>query len=265
MSKKSQKVEDIVEAVQDEKGMEILCARLYTRLEPLIKNLFAELAAEFRQSLLATVNQTVTEVVMEAVLKSNEAQNHKISVLEQEVRSQNLRIDDMETHSRLDNLIIHGLPEPHDMTSQTSSSSALPDAQSTRTEFLNVCRDRLGLNLLDSDISTAHRIRRSGRDASRPIIVRFTSRDTRDSVFRARKALRSSSSHQHSSPPIYINEHLTQRNAQIYSVARKLAKEGKIHSTWTAGGFTFLRHSSSAEVKAKRIRCIEELDIYSSL
>src|SRR6218665_1926140 len=119
-----------------------------------------------------------------------------------------------------------------------------PQSQSTRTEFLNVCRDRLGLNLLDSDISTAHRIRRSGKDASRPIIVRFTSRDTRDSVFRARKALRSSSSHQHSLP-IYINEHLTQSNAQIYSVAWKLAKEGKIHSTWTSLSFVTLPHQKS--------------------
>ena len=37
---------------------------------------------------------------------------------------------------------------------------------------------------------------------------------------------------------IYINEHLTKTNAQLYA---KPVKEKKIATAWTSGGFVFIR------------------------
>src|SRR6218665_2958107 len=154
----------------------------------------------------------------------------------------------------------HGLPEPAAAEQSDQPLTSLQSDQLTRKEILSVCHDRMGLvDILETDISTAHRIRPSGKDVPRPVIVRFTSRGARDSVLRARKALRSTPPQSNTSP-IYINEHLTHRNAQLFSHAKKLAKEGNIHSTWTAGRITHVRQSDSSEAKAIKIRSMEDFD-----
>lgn len=250
MAKKGFKLEDLVEAVQDDKVIDTLVARLYTRLAPLIESTLSKFREEFTTMLESLVEKSTTE----AVSKATADMDVKIKHLEQENTNLKTRMDDMENYTRLDNLVVHGLPE------STEPNSASPQSDAPARELiLDLCHDRLGLNLVESDISTAHRIFSTNKDKGRPILVRFTTRRARNLVFAARKALRSKSSHP-APAPVYINEHLTKHNANIYAHARKLVREKKIYSTWTAGGFTYIRRTPDEEDKAKQIRRMEDLD-----
>lgn len=137
-----------------------------------------------------------------------------------------MRVNDLENFIRLVNLIMHGLPEP--MGPSTQPASPHFDTATTKL-VLDVCLNRLGLNwlgldLMESDISTAHRIFSPNKDKHRPELMRFTLRCACSLVFMAMKSL-----HLNSSPsvstPIYINEHLIKHSANIYSHAKKLVKE----------------------------------------
>src|SRR6218665_2570789 len=173
-------MEDIIEAVhcvQDEKVMEILSARLYTRLAPFMEIQFAKFASEFKTEFKSELKSLVDKSAADSVAEATEILIHKVSVLEQENKSLKLRIDDLENYSRLDNLIIHGLPEPAAAEQSDQQLTSLQSDQLTRKEILSVCHDRIGLvDILETDISTAYRIRLSGKDVHRPVIFRFTSR-----------------------------------------------------------------------------------------
>jgi len=101
-------MDDIIEAVQDEKVMEILSARLYTRLAPLVKDLFSEFRSEFKSEFSAQLESMVDKSTTDAVARVSEPLLQKISVLEQENKLLKLRLDELENYSRSDNLIIHG-------------------------------------------------------------------------------------------------------------------------------------------------------------
>ena len=205
-----------------------------------MKDLFTEFRSEFKCEFSAQLESMVDKSTTDAVARVSESLLQKISVLEQENKSLKLRLDELENYSRSDNLIIHGLPEPAGQSDQTLSSRK--SDQLTREVILDLCQNRLELNIQETDISMAHRIRRNGKDAHRPVIVHFTSRRARDDVFRARQALRTEP--QPNTSPININEHQTQTNVHLCSHARKLVKEGKIHSTWTTYIFVHLNLQS---------------------
>jgi len=247
MSKKGTKLDDVIEAVQDDKVID----RLFTRLRPLMEELFTKFAEDFTAKLGSLIEKSTTE----AVFKATAVLDHKIKKIEQENTNLKTRVDDLENYTRLDNLIVHGLPELMEPT--THSTSPRSDESTTKL-ILDLCHNRLGLDLTESEISIAHRIFTMDKDNPRPILVRFTSRRARNLVFMARKSLRLSSSPP-MSMPVYINEHLTKHNAHIYSHARKLVREKKLHSTWTSGGITYIRRTSALEDKALRIRLMEDL------
>src|SRR6218665_577667 len=128
--------------------------------------------------------------------------------------------------------------------------------ESTRTQILDLCQTQLELDIMDLDISTAHRIFSSDKDKHRPILVSFTSRRARNLVFGAKKALRSRSPPSQAAP-IYINEHLTKNNAHIYARARKLVKEKKLYVAWMVGGITHVLRTPALDEKPRRIRLLE--------
>lgn len=197
----------------------------------------------------------VEKSTTEAICKVTTVLEHKISQVELENTNLKVRVDDLENYTRLDNLIVHGLPETTEPKFQSSHSD-----ETARKLILDLCHNRLGVDLAGSDISAAHRIFSTDKNKHRPIIVRFTSRRARNQVFAAKKSLRPNKSSPPISAPIYINEHLTKHNASIYSHTRKLVREKKLFATWTAGGITYIRRTPAPEDKAQRIRFMEDLD-----
>ncbi|KAK7915580.1 hypothetical protein WMY93_011341 [Mugilogobius chulae] len=64
---------------------------------------------------------------------------------------------------------------------------------------------------------------------------------------------------------VYINEHLTKKNADIAKQARLLRKQNKIQATWTSNCRVFIKLNGIPELaKVLWIKDINELDTYST-
>lgn len=286
MAKKSAiKMDDLVEAVQDTRVLETLVERL----TPIFKAIFADLTKEF----VATLECLIEKLTAEKLAASKESSNTRMAGLEQKLTTTNevsnarmteleeencrlyQRVGDLETHSRLNNLIIHGIPEslpPEYSSGDLPSKSRHGLNQDTTQAVIGVCRVRLGITISESEIITSHRIHRKDQGGCRPVIVSFANQQTRDMVYRSRTALRRSSFHPPVIPgngssstlpdsaPLYINEHLTKDNAHVYAQARKMVREKKIMSTWTSGGYTFIKLTDNQDERPKKIRTVKDLD-----
>src|SRR5207248_3851333 len=103
----------------------------------------------------------------------------------------------------------------------TESNSSV---ENTVLEFF---RNELHVDISPDDISIAHRLRVGARDSVRPVIVRFNNRKARNKVYSAKSQLKNSGKR------IFINEHLTKMNSDIFFEARKLVREKKIFAAWT--------------------------------
>jgi len=121
-----------------------------------------------------------------------------------------------------------------------------PNSNSTLHYVLHLCNDSLGIKVEAADISITHRLPKGKFDQVRPVIVRFTNRRVRDQAYVARKELRQGTHQPHA---IYINEHLTKINEQLFSACRKLWKEKKIAGTWTWHGITYAKMHSNRILK----------------
>ena len=140
-----------------------------------------------------------------------------------------------------------------DGSSNTHTNSLL-------SAFLDLCHAHLGVEVTRSDISAIHRIGifsgPSGASSTRstPVIVRFTSRDVRDSVYAARTSLRHHNSN--AQCRVYINEHLTDQNAQLFKKARGLVRAKRIRKAWSFKGTVYIKVLDSDP--PKRILCDDD-------
>jgi hypothetical protein len=247
------KPDDIVDALLDSRVVEALAKAL----SPFIKKSIDE-ALDERLAALAKSVQEVKQANDRLQAQVGELRKANAD-LRQHVDSQSTRVDALEAYSRLDNLIIKGLPdrsyaERGTHAAADADSAALADSQmSVEATVITFCKETLNVDVTTQDISTAHRLKAGPRDLVRPVIVRFTNRRTRDAVFRAKKVLKSHSKQ------IYISEHLTKTSSELFFEARKLAREKKIHSTWTQNGQVHVKASSDPAVKPILIKCRADL------
>lgn len=257
MSKKTIKFEDIAEPLQDDRAIGIIWSKLITSLTPFIENMFEKLMEKFTAKIEERVEEMVGRLAKKAFSEMAETQNNKIASLEEECAHLSARIDEFEVNARLDNLVINGLPDPVTSASVVGGSTS-QNRHSLIPELLDLFTIRLNLPLTRDDISFAYKIPKQGMAKSRPTIVGFSTRRVRDSVLSSRKILKES--HQPGSIPVYINEHLTRSNSQLYAKARALVKSHKINSTWTSGGRVFFRRTESTTEKPTRVNSAIHLE-----
>lgn len=257
MSKKGIKSDDLLELFNDDRVIEALSARLKPHLVPTIEETSDERISKFMHKLESLVEQFTKDVFA----KFCEAQGQKMESLESENKQLRMKIDEVENSSRLNNVVIHGLAEspqagpPEGQTETSHPKYRLKN--SSIPELLDLCNNRLHVQVIESDISFSFRITTKGTNTVRPLVVGFSRRVTRDMIFASRKLLRGEPSS--GSPNVYINEHLTRTNSQIFARTRNLVRSHKIHSTWTAGGRVFLRQSESSLEKPMRVDSLDEL------
>ena len=154
-----------------------------------------------------------------------------------------LRQDAIEAYSRVDNLIIHGLPLSFsDGVSSDASAADDTSIKNRKSEeshfeskveyeviFLNFCHE-LQIDIQQSDIAACHRLPKSGRTKYAPLLIRFTNRKICARVLGARKQLRETKKE------VYVNEHLTKTASDIFAAVGRLQKDRKILQTWTTNG-----------------------------
>ena len=226
MAKKAIKLDDIAELVEDsiEKKLDVTIERIIIKLIPTIDKIVKDLLTPQLD-----------------LVKKNQTQLH---VDNAQLRS---RLDQIETEIRLNSLLLHGLAETSTFTGSNSSSENEPIRAS-----LDLFNNTLGLQILEADIVHAYRLQKRGKDQHRPILIKFDSRGLRNRIYGARLKLRNTQ--------IYINEHLTAQNAQIFAKTRALKKSGKVSSSWTMGGYIYVKLSSDPGTKINRIRDLQDLN-----
>jgi len=268
MAKRAQKIDELLDLLKEEKVMAAIMARLTVDITPVIKDVFNSFVDEFSTKLEKLVEKSAQDLID----KHCEALNNKVTSLESENDILKSRMNEVENNLRLDNLMIHGLMEvpkvdaeqvmlesKNDESSADSVITQASSADSVITQaVLNLCNNHLGLKVSGSDVAYAFRIPANAKGGCRPVIVRFVNRKIRNMVYSSRKSLHDSS--KKGSKGIYINEHLTKTNAQLYAKARGLVKEKKIASAWTSGGVVFIRQSESLNEKPKKITSQRSLD-----
>ena len=168
-------------------------------------------------------------------------------VLRNELKKQQVCLDkvstaceDLEQYSRLENVLIHGVPVPQDGT-LGHLYTAVPDVLN---RFIS------GLNLTPNMISVTHRLapakpsnNSSGHNAPTkppPVIVRFVHRSTRHNLLANRKELRGKS--------VVVTEHLTPFRAQLLKKASSLVSDHKILSAWSQDGKILVKTTQNRTV-----------------
>lgn len=142
--------------------------------------------------------------------------------IEQTQRQQASEIDNLQQYSRRNCLLVHGVQD-----------IAKEDAMKT---VLTIFNTQLKINLPHYVMDRAHRI--GSQSDKRPIIVKFTSYQPRDAIWRAKRALKGTG--------IVITESLTKHRQAIFKTARE--KYGK-HNCWTADGRIYAINEAGKKIQ----------------
>ena len=159
------------------------------------------------------------------------------------------KIDENEQYDRRQNLEIAGIPSK--------------SGENTHKIVQEVAK-LMNINLFEDQISTSHRLpvsQRSNRDnteskkrqkaSSPPIIVRFLSRDVRNSLYSNRKLLREANLKKffvQGTTEIYLNENLTRTRKNLLWKAKQRVKANGYKYVWTNNGRINVRLSKDNEV-----------------
>ena len=173
------------------------------------------------------------------------------------------KIDENEQCDRRQNLEIAGIP------SKTGENT---------NEIVQEVAKLMNINLSEDQISTSHRLpasQRPNRDnneskkrqiaSSPPIIVRFLSRDVRNSLYFNRKLLREANLKKifvEGTTEIYVNENLTRTRKNLLWKAKQRAKANGFKYVWTHNGRINVRLSEDNE--AILISNEKDLDLIKS-
>lgn len=184
---------------------------------------YAALREEIKQ--LISVNKTLTE------------ENDRLS----------RRVDELEQYQRLNNLEIRGIAEEADAV-----------------KIVEKIGEVLEVSISEKDIDTCHWVP-TPKPGVQNIVVRFVQRSKRnDLLSKARKKKLTCTDLELSSDrPLYINEHLTQRNKELLSAANLKKKEVDWKFVWTSNGRILARKDETSKVL--RIASLDDLSKMTSL
>ena len=165
---------------------------------------------ELLQDLTCCVIKAMTPLFEHFMKQSNE----DIKLLKEKTAQFDLRIDELEQYTRRDNVIIKGVAENEN--------------ESTNKEVCEIA-EAAGVDIDDRDISTSHRIGPKNEDRPRPIIVRFVRRDTKVAMLKKKKNLKDKDRF----PLLYIDEQLSPlRNKMV----RAIRGDSTVAKVWTIDG-----------------------------
>lgn len=103
---------------------------------------------------------------------------NEVSVLNKKVATLEKQTDDQEQYSRRNCLLLHGIDEDQD--------------ESTDVKVINIVKDKLEIEISASDIDRSHRIGKKSSGKKRPIIIKFARYNCRRRVYHNKKKLKDS-------------------------------------------------------------------------
>lgn len=195
--------------------------------------------------LVAKLKEAVEEAVLAAMTTANQEiarLNGEVAALKVEMKKMEEvligRTDDLEQYTRRNNIRIYGVPETK--------------GEDTDGLVVQLCRERLGLEIQNKSISRSHRIGRQlsaaadGKPRHRPIIVRFVSYQDRRLLFNAKKKLKGSG--------VVMREDLTARRQEVY---RRAVEVYGLKNCWTSDGRVLWLDSKGVKGSATKLSDIQ--------
>lgn len=135
----------------------------------------------------------------------------------------------LQRYNRRKNIIISGVPVRSDEDVPT---------------ILSALAKMIGVDFHPDEVSTAYRLL-AAVHRKPSIVVVFVSKITKVDWLKAKRNLRFRSANDidssFPSQPIYINEHLTSQDKEIFKGARRLVKDQVLNSAWTRDGGVLVR------------------------
>ena len=193
-----------------------------------------------QQNLILDLQKQVAELMNEAkaLKENNKKQAETITTLQQ-------RVDNLEQYTRVEDVIISGL-QIHTQTYAQATTPSEERNENAPTSEREALEDKVvdflaskSIQLNKEDISACHFLGKPRAGSAKNIIVRFSNRKKKEALLREAKKLHGTN--------VYINEHLTTKNARLARMARFLRKENLIEKTWTRNGQIFVKHKGENE------------------
>lgn len=189
---------------------------------------------------------------LQALVKEKDA---KIAGLER-------RIDDLEQYSRMEDVIISGMsikPRSYAKAAAVDGGEteerSLVDQQTITEQVIQFFESKR-IQMDPQSIVACHTLPRKDRNPKPAIIVHFGNRKQKADLLKQGKKLKGSD--------VYVNEHLTNRNAEIAREARMLKKNKKIQATWTRNCKVLIRLNGDTPEQARvlTVRELKDLNLY---
>lgn len=192
---------------------------------------------------------------LDKIISDNKDLTYRVSVLEnenkslksvnqsldKEINSVKTKLNYLEQATRRNNVIITGIPETFaEKVTETEGEDAPPAniREDTVAAVCEVVKESCGLTSISAtDIHYAQRLK-SKLPGPRPVLVSFMTLAMRETVIKARRPKQTLSFR---GGTIYINEHLTDTNANLLHTVRQLIKKGDAHSSWTRNGQIYIK------------------------
>ena len=165
-------------------------------------------------TILSKVMQTQFETLFSKITEMSDAKSReivqlqtKVCALERKITDLENTVDDVDQYERRDTVIISGPALPDESTLENT-----PDV------IVTTIKQHLKLNMTHADINIAHRLGKKTQGKSRPVIVKLQNRNKKHELVQACLAVR---------PPLFINESLTHKRRELFSVLRKIRSQHK--------------------------------------
>lgn len=226
----------------------------------------SEEMAEIKVSLNFMSEEISTVVKQQKTLMGLMEEIHELKIInkqrDQRIEFLEQRVDDLEQYSRADDLIITGLETKHQCYARVANPAADQQGEDAPAEELHTLEKQVvqflsskNIHLESHQISACHTLPRKDSKTNPTIVVKFVNRKHKVEVLKQAKKLKGTG--------VYVNEHLTKKNAEIARNGRILRKQSKIQATWTRNGKVYIRLNGPPEqAKVVVVRNLRDLEQY---
>ena len=255
MEMDEEKMKEMLRGILNEVLESILPAMLESQLDPLRSSL--DFISKGFEDIKSCINNL--EKQNKALIKQNKNLSNDVDKLQKELADLRSQVDEQEQYTRRECLELRGVPET---------------ARENTDEIVLSVASLLNIGISQQDISVSHRLPKregrlgdqaaatSGRAQPPAIIVKFTNRNARDRLFKARSGLKNFDISniglgRYGNDKIFIQESLTSTKKKLFQKALKFRKEFQFKFIWSQYGVIFLRKHENS----RAIRIVSDQDL----
>ena len=149
-----------------------------------------------------------------------------------------IEVEEIQQYLRVNNIEIVGLPPEN-----TDDENEQYDTENLLLDLFN---NDMGVKIAHEDIDISHIVPSRRNDGKQVVVCRFVSRKHKFQILNRRKNMNEVKFR--NSNLIYINEHLSPKNREIFALASQKRKDDQYKYLWTRNGTTFMRKTDTSEI-----------------